>query len=198
LRVDEDALRISALEIWLLLATFGCRAAPQKEPPPLPLLSPPRAGKFACAGDVCRQTQPRLPDTGEWSCAERDGVVWCTGGEPAAGVVPGLPDPSYDCGKRGGERAIAGERLCIDRKPDYPDASATYACRYEQERGTTRVCVPSSSRHRESLAIEAVPACWLDTDCRSRGCDRGACRCATDNDCEQGRCQAGLCTRSGP
>src|SRR3954470_16663410 len=36
---------------------------------------------------LAQLTGPRLPDTGEWRCADRGHVVWCTGGEPAAGVV---------------------------------------------------------------------------------------------------------------
>ena len=91
-----------------------------------------------------------------------------------------------------------GERVCIDRHPDYPAGTGdAYACRYEQERVTTRVCRKSAGVRSPSLPESATPACWLDTDCRSQSCDRGACRCTGDEACEDGRCARGLCTRSG-
>lgn len=189
-------MRLGVIEAWLLVASLACQGAPRKAPPPLP--SAARAGKFSCDASRCRQTQPRLPDTGEWTCAERDGIVWCTGGEPAAGVVPGAPDRGYDCGKRWGQHARPGERVCIDRRPDYPDGALdAYSCRYEQERGTVRVCEKHVGARGRGLHEKASPACWLDIDCRSGACERGTCRCASDEACEDGRCENGLCTRSG-
>lgn len=191
-------MRIGAIEACLLVMSLACQSSPRMEAPPLPLPSVVRAGPFGCAGSECRQTQPRLPDTGEWTCAERDGVVWCTGGEPAAGVAPGTPDRGYECGKRWGERALAHERVCIDRHPDYPvGGSDAYACRYEQEQGTARVCQKRAGARSRSLEKKAVPACWLDSDCRSTACDRGACRCTDDRACDGGRCVGGWCARSG-
>jgi hypothetical protein len=160
------------------------------------LLAPQAAGRFACTGDVCSQPYPRLPDSGEWRCAESGGVVWCAGGEPAAGVAPGAPTPGYRCGARfGGGSAV--ERVCIDRHPDYPLALVgSYTCSFAQERGMTRVCKRASPPATTPLAPNALAACWLGKDCRSGACDRGACRCASDQDCEAGRCRLGVCAEA--
>jgi hypothetical protein len=160
------------------------------------LLAPPAAGRFVCAGDVCSQPYPRLPDSGEWRCAESGGVVWCAGGEPAAGVAPGEPSPRYRCATRFGG-GPAAERVCVDRHPDYPlDQAGGYTCSFAQERGMTRVCKRATPPATTPLASNALPACWLGKDCRSGVCDRGSCRCATDQDCEAGRCLQGACAEA--
>jgi hypothetical protein len=187
--------RAGWLEALLMLASCGCsrpdRAAPQ------PLLAPRRASAFVCEGKSCRQEHPRLPDTGEWRCAERGGVVWCAGGEPAAGVVQGAADPTFRCGKRWLESA--GERVCIARQPDYPEPTTdAIRCWYAQERGVARVCDLAKSEPKSPLLGVALPACWLDRDCSSQKCDRGACRCENDSECVEGRCRQGLCSGAGP
>lgn len=128
----EENLRARALSETLLLVTCAaCLTEPRREPP-LPPPGARRAGELVCAGELCRQEHPRLPDTGEWRCAEREKQVWCAGGEPAAGVVPGAPDPSFRCGDRWGSRAEAGERVCVDSRPDYPKgARDEYDCAYQ-------------------------------------------------------------------
>lgn len=158
---------------------------------------PRAASRFACQNGKCRQAQPRLPDTGEWRCADLGHVVWCAGGEPAAGVVSGPPDARFRCGPRWG--ANQAERVCIDRHPDYPDNQRdTFKCSFEQERGVARVCQSGEAWPGAELAASAVPACWLDRDCASGGCDRGACRCAAAGDCQTGRCVSGVCVEATP
>jgi len=205
--------RFALCELLLLAAAAGCRqpqARPHRPlatravslPSALALAVAPRAAsRFACQGGTCRQQQPRLPDTGEWRCAESKHVVWCAGGEPAAGVVGGPPDRHFRCGPRWGTGA--GERVCIERQPDYPgDPSLSYQCRFEQEQGVARVCRSTDAKVDAKaggdLAERALPACWLDRDCPSGTCDRGACRCAAPGDCQTGRCANGLCLEASP
>jgi hypothetical protein len=192
-------VRASALVEGLLLAlSIGCQASPRAERRQLEPPAPRRAGAFACSAGECRQPQPRLPDTGEWRCAERAKVVWCAGGEPAAGVVPGAPDARFQCAARWGGGTVT-ERVCIDRRPDYPDgARDDYDCRYDQERGLARVCRKQRAATGPAFSPLALPACWLDRDCPSQRCDRGACACRADADCERGRCRDGLCAEAQP
>lgn len=186
------------LEGLLLVASIACQASPRAEQQLAPP-APRRAGPFACAGSECRQRQPRLPDSGEWRCAERAHVVWCAGGEPASGVVPGASDASFRCGARWGDKSDAKERVCIDRRPDHPDAAPDdYECRYEQERGLARVCRQGRGAIEAALAPLALPACWLDGDCPSQRCDRGACLCQSDAECRRGRCREGVCAETAP
>ena len=194
------------LELLLLAASVGCQppqsrahkptAASSAKSPLARAVVPRAASRFACAGRRCRQEHPRLPDTGEWRCAERGHVVWCAGGEPAAAVVTGPPDPSFRCGPRWGS---GSERVCIDRQPDYPDGQReAYQCGFEQERGIARVCGPADASSSAELLARAVPACWLDRDCASGACDRGACRCSRATDCRMGRCESGVCAEAEP
>jgi hypothetical protein len=153
-----------------LCAAFACaRREPSKREPPPRL--PVEASPFVCAGATCVQRHVRLPDDGEWRCAERDGVVWCAGGEPAAGVVTLTSSRGYRCGER---RGAVRERVCVDAAPDYPDGGpGAFRCKFEQERGVVRTCTrgPGTSR-REPVATE--PNCWIDADCAGR-CERGSC-----------------------
>ena len=113
----------------------------------------------------------RLPDDGEWRCAEQGGVVWCAGGEPAAGVVSVSSPRGYRCAER---RGAVRERVCVDGAPDYPDGgAAAFRCRFEQERGVSRVCTRASQVVRP-LPSGAAPNCWVDADCAGR-CERGSC-----------------------
>jgi hypothetical protein len=194
-------------ELLLLAASVGCQHPESRAHKPTAASSvenllahaalPRAASRFACQGRRCRQEQPRLPDTGEWRCAERGHVVWCAGGEPAAAVVAGPPDASFRCGPRWG--SSSSERVCIDRHPDYPDGqSETYQCGFEQERGIARVCGPAKAWAGGELSARALPACWLDRDCASGACDRGACRCSAATECRAGRCESGVCVEAKP
>lgn len=150
---------------------------------------------FRCGAEACVQSHPSLPDSGEWRCAESEQVVWCAGGEPAAGVVPAPPDPRYRCGQRFGTGP--SERVCIDEAPDYPPPHAQRnRCSFSQERGVERWCKPGAAQARRPLAEGALPACWLGRDCRSGSCDRGACRCNGDADCDRGACSLGVCVEA--
>jgi hypothetical protein len=160
-------------------------------------LVPRAVSRFTCQDGTCRQEQPRLPDTGEWRCADLGHVVWCAGGEPAAGVVSGPVDARFRCGPRWG--GAKSERVCIDQQPDYPGGqSETYQCGFEQERGVARVCRSGDAWRGAALAASAVPACWLDRDCASGVCDRGACRCSGPEQCQTGRCAGGVCVEASP
>ena len=160
---------VVALELMLGLTALGCSRS-DRASAPLASFEHVRSGPFVCVNGSCRQRQVRLPDDGEWRCAERDGVVWCAGGEPAAGVVKGPPDRGYRCGgRRGGT-----ERVCVDAAPDYPDGGVSaYRCHFEGDFGVTRVC-SSEPNHARPLPDRA-PECWLDRDCGAGACDRGYC-----------------------
>ena len=81
------------------------------------------------------QRHVRLPDDGEWRCAERDGVAWCAGGEPAAGVVRAPAERGFVCGERRMTGDAGVERVCVDESPDVPGGErGGYRCRFLQER----------------------------------------------------------------
>lgn len=188
----------AALCVELMLLVAGCRGpAPVEKRASASAtwqaaLAPRRSSGFECKSGSCRQEHPRLPDSAEWVCAERDGVVWCRSGEPAAGVAPGSIDAHFRCGPRWN---TPSERVCIDERPEYP--AGRYACRFEQESGMARVCQPSSAASSQPR-VNALPACWFDKDCRSGACDRGACACREQRDCERGACREGLCVEAKP
>lgn len=197
-------VRLALIELALLASALGCQQ-PTKEkqtPPARPsaqtqltrLLAPRQASRFHERNGKHRQEHPRLPDSGEWRCAERDHVVWCAGGEAAAGIVAGPPDASYRCGERWGQNA--GERVCIDTRPDYPGEG--YQCRFEQERGVARVCERATAAPGPGLTAGALSACWLDRDCPSGRCDRGTCSCSAHEQCLRGTCQSGVCSEGKP
>jgi hypothetical protein len=186
----------------LLAVVVSCKQPPRAERSHQPAkasasiapvsLAPRPAGSFVCGPDDCVQVHPRLPDSGEWRCAERGQVVWCAGGETAAGVVSGPPDPRFRCGARWA--TAPSERVCVDRNPDYPSARGRdFSCRFEQERGITRKCLLTATEPGKPLHPYALPGCWLNQDCRSGRCDRGSCECRADADCELGRCEQGSC-----
>jgi hypothetical protein len=142
-----------APELWLALLALGCQSTARAEKPAsvraTPITSasvsvaPRPASSFELENGVFVQRHPRLPDSGEWRCAERGGVVWCAGGQAPAGVAPGLPEPAFRCGKRWGADLLS-ERVCIDRRPEYPSSGARQ-CRFEQERGIQRSCRTAAS-----------------------------------------------------
>jgi hypothetical protein len=189
------------IELLLLASCVGCKH-PKRTPPEHAVpsatdalraaLAPRPAGHFSLQDGKLRQEHPRLPDTGEWRCAERSQVVWCAGGQPAAGVVAGPPDRGFRCGPRWGQRSGQRERVCIDEHPDYPGNDA-YQCSFDQERGIARVCRVEQASPAIVLVPHALAACWLDRDCPSGRCDRGACTCASQADCESGHCERGMC-----
>lgn len=146
---------------------------------------------FSCSGDRCTQRHPRLPDDGEWECADLDSVVVCRGWSDAAGIVAGKPDPGWYCGAR---RGAASERICVDFSADRPDAEP-WSCRFQYEPGApTRVCTRggepplgrkcdkgcpfgSVCRGERCLPLEPAPSCWSDKDCPAGDkCAFGTCR----------------------
>jgi hypothetical protein len=160
------------------LGLLGCdeRTGPLDAPP-----EPPQgeASAFLCRGEQCSQRHVRLPDDGEWRCADLDGVVLCAGGEPAAGVVPAGAARGYRCGERLG--LARHERVCVDSAPDFPPGGrAAYRCRFDAEHGLTRECAPRETPPSDAIAAlpPRAPECWLDADC-------------------QGSCVHGFCTGAG-
>lgn len=147
-------------------------------------------GPFACDGDRCVQLRPRLPDDGEWECADLEGVVVCRGGARAAGVIEGAPDPGWMCGTRLGAR----DRICVDMAPDMPrGATRGYACSSLRDRGGARSCKaeeaapkiggPCGACPRGAVCAAGIclprapkPDCWVDPDCGAgRVCAFGTC-----------------------
>ncbi len=177
---------------------------------PLPSGPPPRAGWrcfglhviracaprgdrdaiFVCDGDACQQAYPRMPDDGEWECAERSGVVVCRRGIVASGVVPGTPDPAWICGER-----PSGEPICVDLSPDMPQGATTgWRCHYQHGDSVQRLCeraadealvgapcgegCPDGARCVENVCVppKPQPTCWQDTDCdEAKACRFGSC-----------------------
>jgi hypothetical protein len=148
---------------------------------------------FTCTESVCTQRHPRLPDDGEWECAEIEGAVICRGGGPASGVVFGPPDPGFLCGGRKGKR---GERICIDFSPDRPEPAGMSDCRFQYEPGRpARACragkEPALGKRCQAagecpagtvcasercLPLAPEPECWLDADCGGGVCLLATCR----------------------
>lgn len=152
------------------------------------------AGRFECEGRRCVQAHIRVPDDGEWTCAESAGATICTGGalQPA-----GVPSPVTDSGWLCGNRAGSPDRVCVDFSPDLPTPHPErWQCQYEGTSPQTRRCVvnPDSPRLGAScsakqpcvdgarcvrglcLPAPPEPTCWLDSDCASRACRFGTCR----------------------
>jgi len=172
----------SAPVLGLWFALLGCERGASPAPAGsagMPQLRYAQASEFVCEGPRCTQRHVRLPDDGEWRCAEREGVVWCAGGERAAGVVSVASDRGYLCGERRIPRDAPAdrrrERICVDPSPDVPrGARGAYSCRFAQERGITRECVEKATSVR-SISVQGPPNCWLDADCAPAMCDRGHC-----------------------
>jgi len=151
----------------------------------------------------CVQRQPRLPDDGEWDCAEVDGVVRCTGGQAASGVVAGPPDPGWLCGPRRG----SSERICVDFSPDVPERGispvepAAWRCGYDRSGNLTRFCVPGGAVRRLGGACTAPADCPAASICAGGRClpRRPEPACYLDGDCGGGAaCRFGTCApRSG-
>jgi hypothetical protein len=103
----------------LLLVGLACDDAERGQP--RERARPAEASEFSCQGGRCVQRHARLPDDGEWRCAEREGVAWCAGGEPPAGVVHAPAERGFLCGTRHVQQGGRAERVCVDESPDYPD-----------------------------------------------------------------------------
>lgn len=146
---------------------------------------------FSCTKEACTQRIPRLPDDGEWECADFDGVVVCHGGGRPAGVIPGAPDVGWLCGDRRGQE---GERVCVDFAPDRPGPEP-WACRFHYEPGHARRSCTAGGRGALGFACDAgcpfgsecvsghclpqkpKPECWLDRDCgEGSKCSFASCR----------------------
>jgi hypothetical protein len=148
------------------------------------------ADAFECRETLCSQRHPRMPDDGEWECADLDGIVVCHRLADAAGVEPGARDPAWICGDRRGPKA---ERVCVDPSPDRPDGGP-FDCKFQWEPDVpARVCArggslfdrtcdggcPLGSRCADGRCwpLEPVADCWLDADCGPKAkCAYGSCR----------------------
>ncbi|HET9930869.1 MAG TPA: hypothetical protein VFQ35_09290 [Polyangiaceae bacterium] len=154
-------------------------------------LAPP----FRCREERCTQPLPRVPDDGEWECADLGGVVLCRGGGVPAGVARPSSDPGWRCGAR--RKSSTGERICLDLDPDYPGKRGeSFRCHYDYEGAKlTRTCEPSrapvigtrceskgacpaDARCIGGICLPASfnPSCWGDLDCSGdERCVYGAC-----------------------
>lgn len=149
------------------------------------------ADAFSCSGELCTQRHPRMPDDGEWECADLDGVVICRGWAEAAGVVAGKPDPAWFCGPRAG---AASERICVDFAPERPPGEP-WSCKFQFEDGLPRRACQrggqgplgracgagcpfgSACEKDRCLPLEPSPSCWIDKDCgEGKKCAFGSCR----------------------
>jgi hypothetical protein len=146
---------------------------------------------LACQGDRCTERHPRLPDDGEWECADLDGAVVCRSWAEAAGAVAGKPDPAWVCGPRAG---APKERICVDFAPERP-ADEPWSCGFQHDPGqVARVCTRggpgplgracgggcpfgSACVGERCLPLLPEPRCWIDADCgEGKKCAHGSCR----------------------
>ena len=151
------------------------------------------APPFRCEGGICRQRNPRLPDDGEWECADFASIVVCHGGARPAGVPPGATAPGYFCGPR---RGVPGERVCVDLSPDMPEGVARgYRCRFEAAGGLMRVCEQDPTTHAVADPCDSTHPCAPEL-----ACDQGRClplfpspTCWLPRDCDNPPCRLGTC-----
>jgi hypothetical protein len=170
------------------------------------------AEEFRCEGARCDQRHPRLPDAGEWECADIAGAVFCRGGEPPAGAPPAASDPGFVCGPREKNGlATTSERLCVDWSPDFPDgASAAHGqrCRFEEQHAAVRVCEQDPKAHSVGDACDREHPCIGGLVCiASARAELGA-RCVpprpeptcwVDGDCrDRQACRFGTCMAESP
>jgi hypothetical protein len=154
------------------------------------------APPFECARDVCTQRSPRMPDDGEWECADFAAVVVCRGGLAPAGVPPGGADAAFFCGPRSGGRAAPGEQVCVDLSPDVPGgATRGYRCRFVSEGGIARECRKDPEARSAGDPCAAVSGCASGMLCVSGRCipSLPAPSCWLDDDCGKGTCRFGTC-----
>jgi hypothetical protein len=221
-------------DVGMLRACWGAAGAPRLVPRPLPSRpafsemgwrcawpGPVRlcvdrsesASSFECKGTLCTQRHARLPDDGEWTCADAAGAVVCVGGERAAGVVAGPPDAAWICGARRGADARApggfvrrlaaaspaplGARVCVDLSPDVPDGDLSrWRCHFENGPPAARVCQEARGAAVLSVACDRQHPCVDGAACVEGRClpaARPAPSCWLDGDCAGGACRFGTC-----
>lgn len=167
------------------------------------------AEEFRCEGARCAQRHPRLPDAGEWECADIAGAVFCRGGEPPAGAPPAAADPGFVCGAREKNGVASAERLCVDWSPDFPDGKAQgHRCRFEEQHAAVRVCEQDPSAHSVGDACDHDHPCIGGLSCvvSARAALGARCvpprpvpTCSVDQDCGDRRvCRFGTCTSESP
>jgi hypothetical protein len=162
------------------------------------------APPFVCAGTHCRQRPPRLPDDGDWSCADMSGAVVCVGGAAPAGVAAAAAAPGWFCDERRArdEAGDASARVCVDLSPDYPDGEpARWRCHFDNAPAPVRVCQGAAEPRAVGAACAADAACPAGTACVSGRClpPRPSPGCWSDRDCAAPeRCQLGSCRGEAP
>jgi hypothetical protein len=153
-----------------------------------------RRRPFRCEAGTCVQSFPRVPDDGEWECADVDGLVVCRTRSAAAGVVAGLAAVGWICGE--GE-----DRVCVDLAPDQP-AKRTGDCRFRYEATMDRLCTYGPKEPRLFGACAAGGVCPRGATCVAAVCVprfRPRPDCWTDRDCEEGRrCVLATCIEPSP
>ncbi len=157
------------------------------------------APRFTCDGSRCSQRHARLPDDGEWSCADAAGAVVCTGGGEAAGVVavPGRQAAGWLCGKRN----HGGETVCVDLSPDFPDGQPRgWRCRTVHTGAATRLCERDPGAHVLGDVCDRQRPCVDGSQCTAGRCvpDLPRPACFFDGDCVGGACRFGTCREDRP
>lgn len=223
-------------DVGTLRACWGAAGAPRLVPRPVPARAassslgwrcawpgPVRlcvdrrasAPAFTCEGALCTQRHARLPDEGEWTCADAAGAVVCVGGERAAGVVAGPPDAAWICGARRGSDAGApaqtgfvqrlaqaspaplGARVCVDLSPDVPDGELSrWRCHFESGPPAARVCERATGAAVLGVTCDRQRPCVDGAACVDGRClpaARPAPSCWLDQDCPGGACRFGTC-----
>ncbi|MET0389627.1 MAG: hypothetical protein ABW321_26880 [Polyangiales bacterium] len=151
---------------------------------------------FTCGTQRCLQTQPRMPDDGEWDCVEISGVVYCHSRGPAAGMRDGPLDLGWICGSRSGTAALEGERICVDLDADRPSDARFQRCRYEPHFGAPQRSCTAASEPRAGSFCSSSDTCPRGTTCQREHCLPPAPRpsCWLDADCgEHAACLFGSC-----
>lgn len=157
-----------------------------------------RAPSFQCRRARCSQEQPRVPDDGEWECAELSGVVLCRGGTEPAAVVHVSADPGWLCGSR--RRAKGGDRVCLDLDPDLPDKPSVRGCRFEIDGARMRRVCEHTEQPLLGDACSHPDLCPLGSECSHGIClpPRPSPNCWGDADCGLGQCRFGTCSTGAP
>ncbi len=163
-------------------------------------------GRFDCDTDGrCQQRYPRVPDDGEWSCADTAGAVVCAGGAPPAGVASPRLSPTesgWFCGLRKAGTPDE-QRVCVDFSTDYPsppenakgaDGRRHWRCSWKNG-SVERTCILASDLHELGDPCDPAVPCVDGASCVNARCvpPRPAPNCAFDADCESRRCRFGTC-----
>lgn len=159
------------------------------------------AGPFVCSAEKgvqtsCLQRAPRLPRGGIWDCGDDDGAVVCLGQDG-----PPVVDPAWKCGPR---RGAAGQRVCVDLSPDYPDGRADgWDCKLEDDPravgGRARRCERDPQVRGVGASCDAKRPCVIGARCVSGACLPNAphADCIADHDCDGDVCRFGTCLARG-